>query len=309
MKVLITGGGGFVGRQVLDILAKRPDIQDIIVAGRTPPLPRDPRFRSEVVDLLEPGAPEALVARTKPSHLLHLAWNVAPGAFWRAPDNLDWMASSLKLARAFAEHGGVRFVGAGSVAEYAWDRPRLDRDQTPLLGATLYGVAKDALRRALEAGLRESGTSFAWGRIFWLYGPHEQPRRLVSDVAAALAAGMPIDCTDGRQIRDFMHVRDVAGAFVAALDSSWTGAFDIASGNGVAISEVVRLLADAAGAHDLVRLGARPSAPTDPPEIVGDDYLLRNAIGYHPTIPLRDGLFETLAWWKARFQDPSASPL
>ena len=66
-----------------------------------------------------------------PTHLLHLAWYAEPGLFWRSPENLRWVEASLRLLRAFAEHGGQRAVMAGSCAEYAWqprDRLRRGRD-------------------------------------------------------------------------------------------------------------------------------------------------------------------------------------
>ncbi len=75
----------------------------------------------------------------------------------------------------------------------------------------------------LEAAAPELAIELAWGRVFFLYGPGEAPGRLVASVARALLAGERAATGDGTQIRDFLHVDDVAGAFAALLDSDVTG--------------------------------------------------------------------------------------
>jgi nucleoside-diphosphate-sugar epimerase len=72
--------------------------------------------------------------------------------------------------------------------------------------------------------------SLAGGRVFWLYGPGERPGRPVSDLVAGLLAGREVASTEGLERRDFMHVRDVAGAFVAMLTGEVAGAVNVASG-------------------------------------------------------------------------------
>ena len=94
------------------------------------------------------------------------------------------------MTRAFAEAGGVRAVYAGSCAEYAWTKAVLLETDEPQ-PATFYGRMKDVTRRLVQAASEALGFSWAWGRVFWLYGPGEARGRLVSDVAAALAANQP----------------------------------------------------------------------------------------------------------------------
>ena len=81
--------------------------------------------------------------------------------------------------------------------------------------ATLYGTAKHALHTLVE----RSGVSAAWGRVFFVFGPHEHPARLASSVASALVRGEPAETGPGTQVRDFLYSEDLAAAFVALLDS------------------------------------------------------------------------------------------
>jgi nucleoside-diphosphate-sugar epimerase len=299
---LLTGASGFIGRHAVGALAARGFEVHAVARTRRPPDGRAVHVHS--ADLLAPGAAAALVARVRPTHLLHLAWYVQPGTFWSAPDNLRWVGASLDLVRAFREAGGARAVLAGTCAEYAWEpvpdaAPRCEAT-TPLEPATLYGRCKLSLWQIVEAYAQSAGLSAAWGRVFLLYGPGEPAGRLVSSVAAALVRGEPARCSPGEQLRDLLHVADVADAFAALLASGVTGAVNVASGAPVRLKDVVLELGRRADAGGLVRLGALPTPANDPPVLTADVTRLRDEVGWAPARTLGVGLDDTLRWWRAQ---------
>jgi nucleoside-diphosphate-sugar epimerase len=296
-RVLVTGAGGFIGRQTVPALRSR-GFEVHAVSSR--PRPDGDGVTWHVADLLSAGACEQLVERAACTHLLHLAWYAEPGAFWTSPANVQWLEASLRLLSAFAAAGGQRVVGAGTCAEYDWSTAGVCHEtMTPLAPHTLYGECKRSLHAVAERMWAASGSpSLAWGRIFFLYGPHEHPQRLVPSVARALLDGREAACTDGRQQRDFMHCADVAEAFVALLDVETEGPVNIASGRAVTIAEVVSLVGEACGRPELVRLGALPSRPDDPDMLVADIARLQNEVGFTARRPLREGIFDTVAWWR-----------
>src|SRR4029077_12935796 len=110
----------------------------------------------------------------------------------------------------------------------------------------------------------------AWGRIFHLYGPYEYPSRLVPSVIISLLKDELARCTHGRQVRDFMHVDDVASAFVALLDSDVAGIVNIGSGEPVTIRSLVTRIASTIKAEGRVEFGAISVAPNDPPVLIPD---------------------------------------
>lgn len=294
-RVLLTGATGFVGRNALAPLRERGF--EVHAVSRSPgPDAADAWHRA---DLLEPGEAERVLAEVRPSHLLHLAWFAVHREYWRSTENLRWVEASLRLLRGFRESGGERAVLAGTCAEYDWSHGRCVEGETPLRPRGLYGVAKDALRRVVEAYAAETGLSAAWGRIFFLYGPHEHRERLVASTALALLRGDPAEATDGRQARDFLHVEDAASALAALLDSFVEGAVNVGSGEARAVRELVAALGQTAGRPELVRLGARAAAPGEPSLLVADVRRLREEVGWSPRRSLEQGLAETLAWWRA----------
>jgi len=102
----------------------------------------------------------------------------------------------------------------------------VDNERDPCLPSTPYGRAKLELSRALAASHRDS----AWGRIFFPFGPHEAPTRLVPSVIRALLKREAADCTHGAQVRDVLYVEDLGHAFATLLDSSLRGPVNVASG-------------------------------------------------------------------------------
>jgi nucleoside-diphosphate-sugar epimerase len=299
-RVLVTGATGCIGRQALPALVARGwDVH--AVAGRR--VPTDPGGVTwHRADLLDPNQAHDVVRRASPSHLLHLAWSIAPGQWARAPENFDWLAASVGLMRAFRAAGGTRMVTAGSCLEYDWDYGYCAEARTPCTPHTVYGTCKHALQLVAARLAEQSGMTSAWGRIFFLYGPYEHPDRLVAAVTRALLAGEPALCSHGRQVRDYLFSTDVAEAFVALLESDVTGPINIASGVAVTLRDIVGRIGDLLGRRDLVRFGAIPAAATDKPLVVADTTRLMQSLAWRPRYDLDAGLMETIDWWRAQMK-------
>jgi nucleoside-diphosphate-sugar epimerase len=293
-RVLVTGATGFIGARAVPLLRARG--YEVHAIGRTRPEDRDLEFHS--ADLLDADAVRAVTLKIRATHLLHLAWDVTPGRYWRASENLDWVSASLQLARAFEAAGGRRAVFAGTCAEYQWGAPRFFEATTPCVPATLYGAAKDALRRLLTYYGDSGGLSVGWGRIFFLYGPGEKPGRLVSDAIRCLVKVAPFPTTHGNQRRDFLHVDDVAGAFVALIDCNAQGPVNIGSGAAISVRSVLDIVASEIGNADCLQFGARTLAEGEPMVIEADVTRLTQEIGFKPLYDIKGGIAQTVAWWK-----------
>jgi nucleoside-diphosphate-sugar epimerase len=296
-RVLITGASGFIGRHCLPLLVAKGYEVHALSRRRLPAMALPGVFWHEF-DLLGPGCAAKLFSEVRPECLLHLAWHAVPGKFWEARENIEWVRASLEVLCAFADNGGERMVAAGSCAEYDSSAGECKEATTPLLPATLYGVSKHALEMILHASSRQTSLSSAWGRIFFLYGPYEHPSRLVAYVVQSLLGGKPALCSEGRQVMDFMHVEDVASAFVALLESAVQGPVNIGSGNPVAVRDVLREIGQQLGRLELIRFGAR-SSKLEPYRFWANTQRLTNEVNWTPHYDLTRGIKQTIAWWRS----------
>lgn len=254
-----------------------------------------------MADLLDAGSVRKVVTDIRPNAVLHVAWDVSHGKFYQAAVNLDWLAASIQLARVAADAGVSRIVGVGTCVEYAAPEEEDCDEQTTLVQpTTLYGISKDAVRRVIAGYAPHAEFSFAWARLFHMYGPFEDQRRLVPSVCVRLAQGAPVEISSGSALRDFMDVRDVGEALAILTLSQVTGSVNIGSGRAVRVAEIAGLLADIAGRADLIRHGAPPGRSNEAPRIVAATRRLNHEIGYSPSRPLLEGLAETYAWWRCQ---------
>ena len=297
-RVLVTGASGFIGLNSLPFL-KRLGYEVHAVSGPQSMQPGDGAIRWHSANLLNTSDIESLLRVVKPTHLLHFAWYAIPGKFWTAHENLDWVIATIGLMRAFSDQGGQRAVMAGSCAEYDWNFDFCSEVSTPCRPTTLYGACKYSAQLLLDAWSSQGGMSSAWGRVFFLYGPREHSTRLVSHVITSLMDGEPARCTHGDQVRDFMHVEDIAAAFVALLDSDVRGVVNIASGEPLRLKDMTSCIADQLGRHDLVHLGAIQSSAADPPRLVADITRLRDEVGFKPVYNIFNGIAQTIKHLKA----------
>jgi nucleoside-diphosphate-sugar epimerase len=291
-RVLLTGATGFVGRQcVAPLEALGWDVHTVSNRGGA-------KYKA---DLLRSDEATAIIQEIKPHALLHCAWYAKHSSYWSATENMTWLQASLHLVSEFIAAGGKRFVGVGSCAEYDWTTEgEYDERNTPARPATLYGACKYALNVAGGALCRRDGVSFAWARLFFLFGPHEDQNRFVPSVIRSLMQSERAPCTAGEHIRDFMDVRDAASALARLIDSDVDGTVNIASGEGRLIKEIATTIGRVLNRSDLIALGVLPTRENDPRVLVAATNRLRSEVRWHPPVSVEQRLAETIEWWRSR---------
>jgi nucleoside-diphosphate-sugar epimerase len=305
--VLITGVSGFLGRHIPRCVLESG--ASVHTVGRTPWPEKADGVTFHNIDLLSADAAAfEKISEIGADTLVHVAWCTEPGAYWTSIDNLRWLAASLQLVHAFVQGGGRRIVVAGTCAEYDWSYHTLIERQTPLDPSTLYGQAKAALHKTLASYSEAHNISFAWGHIFFPYGPHEKRSRLLSDLIFSLLNGIPMAVSEGRQIRDFLHVADAAAAIVKLAESDVQGPVNIASGDARPLRDIIAMVARETGRADLVQYGARPPIPNDPPCLAASVSRLRNEVGFNPHYGLEEGIKFTVDWWRSAIASSLVRP-
>ena len=297
MKVLITGGTGLIGVHAVNALHAAGI--DVVTCGRNPTgIIGLSGISHRSGDLLDAAFRKDVLDTEKPDGLLHLAWQTKHGHFWNAPDNHDWHDASRDLIDRFLQSGGKRVVITGSCAEYDWQNipanTKLAEDAA-CHPATLYGQQKLRLFNHCH-DLIKAGASIAWGRLFLLLGPHENPARFIPAITTKLLAGETADMSSGQQIRDFMHVKDAGRAFAALMQSDATDAINIASGDGHSLLEIANRLQHRIG-RGTITPGGFPDRPDDPPYLVANTERLSQTVGFTANYDLDAALDDCIDWW------------
>jgi nucleoside-diphosphate-sugar epimerase len=299
MRVLITGASGFIGSRLIRHLLA--DDQEVVALVRQPDrIPRLEGVRASIelvrADLRDHESIEQAVRGARPDLVIHLAWYPGGAERWSSPGNLDALHDSVNLIHAVGRSGCRRFVGVGTCVEYDVSGGYLS-EGSRLRPNTMYGVGKLSLFYALEQLASLYGLDYAWPRIFYVYGSGEDPERLIAYVINQLLDDEPALLTSGRQIRDYLHVDDVAAAIWQVAASPFNGAVNVGSGEPVSVAQVAASIGTIMGKPSLVKLGARPDRPGDPAFICANNARLRQ-LGWQPRYRLESGLRQTIAWWQ-----------
>lgn len=285
-KILVTGASSFIGRFLINALVEGPD-KIIATYNQADDLPENCEWRR--LDLFKESEVKRLMQEIQPTHLIHLAWFVKHDAFWDGQENLDWLIASLKLLKSFAEHGGERFIGIGSCAEYSNSSRALNEFDSECVPSSLYSASKLSLFEILKNLSPVLGLEWAWCRLFNVVGPGEPKNKLISSAIRSFKINQVPELKTPQAIRDFIDVRDVAQALVLIALSRSQGPINIGTGKGTAISVVVDRVSHFLGIKPLDRkLRDREFSTSGKDFVVADTKRLNVELGFTPNYTLSE---------------------
>lgn len=294
-KVLITGGTGFIGSNVVNELLERGwEVHSLVYPPFAPE--KEGLFQYEM-NLMDNSAVEKFLSEHKFENLIHLAWYVGKGCHI-ADENIDWTISTLNLLKSFQKYGGKIFVGAGTISEYEYKYGYLHEDYTPTSPNTLYGESKNSVYKIAKTFCSQHNMQFKWPRIFNLYGPNEKPQRLMPSVINSCLKGEDVKVSDCLKFQDYLHVKDTARGIIDVFESELQGAVNICSGKPIQLRTIVKKIAELTNFKGQILWGAIPAAFGDEVVIGNNDKL--KSIGWEQQYSLEEGLKETINWWKEK---------
>ena len=283
VRVVVTGGGGFIGRRVVARLAESGrSVVAVDPTLSTGDLPYGVEGRRMALGREWLSMPEAFV-------LVHLAWGM---------ERSDSAAQTESAAvfRAQLSHPNLTgVVGMGSAEEYGERGGCLSEDLAPGDELSVYGRAKNEACGALEAWTRETGRPAVWLRPFVVYGPGQGGGMVLPYALRCARERRLAEFTDGRQRRDFIHVDDVAEGIAQAvrrlpgMEFSWT-VCNLGRGEPVAVRDVLERMADRMGARELFRFGVRPRRLHEPAEQYADLTAAAVRLGWRARTPWTEGI-------------------
>lgn len=298
MKVFVTGASGFIGAHVTRaLLAAGHAVTALVIPGDSLWRLKEETGRFSVVTglIADKEALRRALNEFRPEACIHLAWFAEPGKYLTSPENIPSLTDSLSLLHELIQAGCRQVIIAGTCAEYDTDKGFL-REDAPARPTTLYAATKLSACLIGQQLAAAAPINFAWGRIFYPYGPQEDRRRLVPAAIGALQQGRSFPATLGEQVRDYIYIEDLAAAFRVMLEKQASGVFNISSGLPVTIRHLLETIAVLMGRSDLIQFGALPYREWEPQFICGDNRRLTK-LGWKPQYTLSQGLLKTIHWW------------
>jgi nucleoside-diphosphate-sugar epimerase len=283
MKILLTGGTGFIGRYVVKEI-ERQGIDYVSLHRSSIKVPQ-----AIQADLLSIENFESLFQEIRPTHLVHIAWYTEHGEYWNSDLNIKWISATKRLIEAFCLAGGQHVVIAGTCAEYDWRQGYCVEDITPLNPSSIYGISKDATRRMAELTVEKYGVSLSWARIFFPYGPGEAPQRLIPSLFKVFNGEVLPFGVNRNGYRDLLHVKDIAKAILACTQSKIAGVVNLCSGEPTKIDDIVNAVARITGSDPDIILKLAPTKREAHQFLVGANTKLQS-LGWKQEIKLNEGL-------------------
>ncbi|MDA1173383.1 MAG: NAD-dependent epimerase/dehydratase family protein [Chloroflexi bacterium] len=310
IRIVVTGGAGFIGSHVVDALIERGNvvgIVDSLVTGNRENL--NPRAEFFEVDICDAEALAGVLASFKPQVVDHHAAQISVALSSRDPaaDALTNVVGSLQVLEASRAAGVEHLVFASTGGALYGDPEVVPADEaTPIAPLSPYGAAKASVETYLRMYHDTYGFSYTALRYANVFGPRQTPEGEAGVVAIftnrMLKGETPVIFGDGDQQRDFVYVGDVAQANVEAIERRLQGAYNVGTGVASSVNEVTRELTNACGFEGIVEYAEE--RPGEVRRVTLDAAKLTRETGWQWQGGLAEGLALTVGHQKARANRP-----
>jgi UDP-glucuronate 4-epimerase len=311
MKLLITGGAGFIGSHLVEALAARGDSVSAIDNFNDfydPAIKRSnvsnfpSSLRLHEIDLCDPAAVAGALAQEKPDAIVHLAARAGVRPSVQSPElylqtNIFGTFNLLEAAR---QNGVSRFIFASSSSVYGATRTLPFREDQPILQTlSPYASTKLAGEQLCSNYSYLYGLQVVCLRFFTVYGPRQRPDLSIHRFTHLIANGKPIEVYgDGSAARDFTYVDDIMQGLFGAIEfqGSPFEVFNLGESDTIDLLSMIGEIEKALGRKATIEF--RPPVPGDMPRTFADITKARKLLNYQPTTSIQEGIPKFVHWYR-----------
>ena len=302
-RFLITGAAGFIGANLCRRLVQRGEEVHVLVKSTTAMWRLADiagRLHVHRADLTDAAAIDRIIDQVRPAIIHHLATH---GAYPFQKDAEQILRVNViglwNLVRACTRVGYDLLVNTGSSSEYG-EKSYAMRESDTLDPNSFYAVAKAAQSLLCQYVGRTSKGAIVTIRPFSVYGPYEEPTRLIPRLMLAALDDRPIEMVSPRTVRDFVYVDDIVDVYLQTdrLRAISGEILNVGTGVQTDLQQLVAVLGKVNGAAVRANWGAMAARSWDTTTWLADISKLRRLIGCVPRVTLEEGLSRTLAWFR-----------
>ena len=317
MKILVVGGAGYIGSICAELLLDEGHgvaVFDNLTEGHRRAV--DPRAEFIQGDLAERAQIDAALEQAKPDAVMHFAASALVGESMENPSKYfrNNVANGLNLLDAMVAKGVLRLVFSSTCATFG-PPDRIPLDETlPQRPINPYGESKLAFERILRWYGEIHGLKFVALRYFNAAGASEQfgedhriETHLIPNVLKVALGqkshveiyGTDYETPDGTCIRDYIHILDLSQAHILALDAPKSEFYNIGTGGGSSVREVIDACRKITGAE--IPVVEKPRRAGDPPRLIAASAKIKNELGWKPRYQELHAIVESAWKWHQRF--------
>lgn len=308
LKILITGGTGFIGSNLIRELIKlNHEVYNLerYVTGRHTQSKACSTF---FADLRDGFAVRKIIRDLNPDYILHLASISAVSYSYDHPQEVIEanFLGTVNLAEAALKetHNLKQFLFAGTSEEYGNNGFEVQVETNPTMPTSPYAVSKLACERYLDYMKEAYDFPITILRPFNTFGRKNDAHFLIERTITQMLTNNIVNLIDPTPIRDWMYVDDHVNAYISCLDNKKAlgQTFNFCTGKGYSVKDTVNIISKLTNFHGEIVWGASPKRPTESKIIIGSYEKAKKALGWSPRYSLEAGLQETINYWKKKLQ-------
>lgn len=300
MRILITGGNGFLGSNLVDHLLKLE--HELLVISRSSNNIKSflSKIKFKKYNSENYSKYENVILDFNPEIVIHLAWE--GGNNYNSINHLDQIYKNIPPGLSLLEIIGkqdtkAKFIGCGSFLEYGTIENKINENAVESPN-NFYGLSKLAFKQFSQLYCGQNNINWTWIRPCYIYGSRDVKTRLIPTVINKLLIGEDITLDDCNATIDYLHVEDFCLALEKIIETNANGVFNICSGEEINLKNLINQIKEIINPEKLIFFNSELNRSLKPKYVCGSNNKLKHVTDWHPKVSLETGLLKTIDFYK-----------